>query len=149
MSFLMIDIDDFKNYNDVNGHPAGDQALKITAHGLKSELRLEDVACRYGGEEFCILLPQTPINEAAAIAERIRRKIADTSYPFGQNQPEGKVTISIGISTLSRHVDTSAAIIDAADRALYDAKRKGKNRIEFYQNPSGSAESNPSPDERQ
>nr|ART38434.1 G374 [uncultured bacterium] len=149
MSFLMIDIDDFKNYNDVNGHPAGDQALKITAHGLKSELRLEDVACRYGGEEFCILLPQTPINEAAAIAERIRRKIADTSYPFGQNQPEGKVTISIGISTLSRHVDTSAAIIDAADRALYDAKRKGKNRIEFYQNPSGSAESNPAPDERQ
>ena len=149
MSFLMIDIDDFKNYNDVNGHPAGDQALKITAHGLKSELRLEDVACRYGGEEFCILLPQTPINEAAAIAERIRRKIADTSYPYGKNQPEGRVTISIGISTLSRHVDTSAAIIDAADRALYDAKRKGKNRIEFYQNPPGTAESSPAPDERQ
>ncbi|HET6670793.1 MAG TPA: diguanylate cyclase [Pyrinomonadaceae bacterium] len=150
MSFLMIDIDDFKNYNDVNGHPAGDQALKITAHGLKSELRLEDVACRYGGEEFCILLPQTPINEAAAIAERIRRKIADTAYPYGANQPAGRVTISIGISTLSRHVDTSAAIIDAADRALYDAKRKGKNRIEFYQqSPGTSSDSIESPDERQ
>jgi diguanylate cyclase (GGDEF)-like protein len=150
MSFLMIDIDDFKNYNDVNGHPAGDQALKITAHGLKSELRLEDVACRYGGEEFCILLPQTPINEAAAIAERIRRKIADTLYPYGKNQPSGKVTISIGISTLSRHVDTSAAVIEAADRALYSAKGKGKNRIEFYQETPGlSSDSMQSPDERQ
>ena len=133
MSFLMIDIDDFKNYNDVNGHQAGDQALQITAHGLKAELRLEDVACRYGGEEFCILLPQTPITEAAAIAERIRRKIAESPYPYGKNQPIGMVTISIGISTLSRHVDTSVAVIAAADRALYNAKSKGKNRIEFYQ----------------
>ena len=133
MSFLMIDIDDFKNYNDVNGHQAGDQALQITAHGLKAELRLEDVACRYGGEEFCILLPQTPISEAAAIAERIRRKIAESPFPYGKNQPLGMVTISIGISTLSRHVDTSVAVIAAADRALYNAKSKGKNRIEFYQ----------------
>lgn len=150
MSFLMIDIDDFKNYNDVNGHLAGDQALKITAHGLKAELRQEDVACRYGGEEFCILLPQTPINEAAAIAERIRSKIADTQYPYGKNQPSGMVTISIGISTLSRHVDTSAAVIEAADRALYSAKGKGKNRIEFYQETLGtSSDSLQLPDERQ
>jgi len=150
MSFLMIDIDDFKNYNDINGHPAGDQALKITAHGLKAELRQEDVACRYGGEEFCILLPQTPINEAAAIAERIRSKIADTPYPFGKNQPGGMVTISIGISTLSRHVDTSAAVIEAADRALYSAKGKGKNRIEFYQETLGtSSDTLQLPDERQ
>jgi diguanylate cyclase (GGDEF)-like protein len=142
LSFLMIDIDDFKNYNDVNGHQAGDQALQITAHVLKAELRLEDVACRYGGEEFCILLPQTPINEAAAIAERIRRKIADAQYPFGKNQPLGQVTISIGISTLSRHVDTSVAVIEAADRALYKAKSKGKNRIEFYQDTLGTSGDN-------
>jgi diguanylate cyclase (GGDEF)-like protein len=150
MSFLMIDIDDFKNYNDVNGHQAGDQALQITAHGLKAELRLEDVACRYGGEEFCILLPQTPIAEAAAIAERIRRKIAESPYPFGKNQPLGIVTISIGISTLSRHVDTSVAVIGAADRALYNAKSKGKNRIEFYQDVLGtSTDSMQSRDERE
>jgi diguanylate cyclase (GGDEF)-like protein len=147
---LMIDIDDFKNYNDVNGHLAGDQALKITAHGLKAELRQEDVACRYGGEEFCILLPQTPINEAAAIAERIRSKIADTPYPYGKNQPSGMVTVSIGISTLSKHVETSAAVIEAADRALYSAKGKGKNRIEFYQETLGtSSDSLQLPDERQ
>jgi diguanylate cyclase (GGDEF)-like protein len=140
MSFMMIDIDDFKNYNDVNGHQAGDQALQITAHNLKAELRLEDVACRYGGEEFSILLPHTPINEAAAIAERIRRKISETPYPHGNNQPLGMVTISIGISTLSKHVDTSVAVIAAADRALYSAKSKGKDRIEFYQDTLGSSD---------
>lgn len=150
LSFLMIDIDDFKNYNDVNGHQAGDQALQITAHVLKAELRLEDVACRYGGEEFCILLPQTPINEASAIAERIRRKIAEAQYPYGKNQPLGQVTISIGISTLSRHVDTSVAVIEAADRALYKAKNKGKNRIEVYQDTLGtSGDSIQLPHERQ
>ena len=149
MSFMMIDIDDFKNYNDVNGHQAGDQALQITAHNLKAELRLEDVACRYGGEEFCILLPQTPANEAAAIAERIRRKISETQYPHGNNQPLGMVTISIGISTLSKHVDTSVAVIAAADRALYSAKSKGKDRIEFYQDTLGtSPEGSPPTDER-
>lgn len=150
LSFLMIDIDDFKNYNDVNGHQAGDQALQITAHVLKAELRLEDVACRYGGEEFCILLPQTPINEAAAIAERIRGKIEEAHYPYGKNQPLGLVTISIGISTLSKHVDTSVAVIEAADRALYKAKSKGKNRIESYQDTLGTSSTNiQSPDERQ
>lgn len=133
LSFLMIDIDDFKNYNDVNGHQAGDQALQITAHWLKAGLRLEDVACRYGGEEFCILLPQTPIHEAVVIAERIRRKIVEAEYPYGKNQPLGSVTVSIGISTSSRYVDTSMAVIAAADRALYSAKSKGKNRIEIYQ----------------
>lgn len=137
MSFLMIDIDDFKNYNDLNGHQAGDQALQITAHCLKAGLRLEDVACRYGGEEFCILLPQTPVNEAAVIAERMRQRVVGTAYPYGKNQALGSVTISIGISTFSRHVDTSERVIAAADRALYNAKRKGKNRIEFYQDSLG------------
>jgi diguanylate cyclase (GGDEF)-like protein len=133
MSFLMIDIDDFKSYNDINGHQAGDQALQITAHCLKGVLRSADVACRYGGEEFGILLPQTPLNEASAIAERMRQRVAETVYPHGKSQPLGGVTISIGISTFYKHVDTPDRIIAAADRALYDAKSKGKNRIEFYQ----------------
>jgi len=150
MSFLMIDIDDFKNYNDVNGHQAGDQALQITAHNLKAGLRLEDVACRYGGEEFCILLPQTPVNEAAVISERIRQRIVDAHYPFGSNQPLGFVTVSIGVSTFSRHVDTSERVIAAADRALYRAKSKGKNRIEFYQESlAGTSDSTPTIDERE
>lgn len=133
MSFLMIDIDDFKSYNDLNGHQAGDQALQITAHCLKVALRSADVACRYGGEEFGILLPQTPLNEANAIAERMRQRVAETIYPHGKSQPLGRVTISIGISTSYKQLDTPERIIAAADRALYNAKRKGKNRIEFYQ----------------
>jgi diguanylate cyclase (GGDEF)-like protein len=131
MSFLMIDIDDFKSYNDLNGHQAGDHALQITAHCLKVALRAADVACRYGGEEFGILLPQTPLNEATVIAERMRQRVAETIYPHGHSQSLGRVTISIGISTFGKGVDTPERIIAAADRALYNAKSKGKNRIEF------------------
>jgi diguanylate cyclase (GGDEF)-like protein len=132
MSCLMIDLDDFKNYNDRNGHQAGDVALKITAHALKAALRSADIACRYGGEEFCILLPQTSLNEAGVIAERVRQRVAEKEYPFGKSQPQGNVTVSIGISTFGKHIDTGEKIIAAADRALYTAKAQGKNRIEFY-----------------
>lgn len=132
MSCLMIDIDDFKSYNDRNGHQAGDLALKITAHALKAALRSADVACRYGGEEFCILLPQTSLSEAGVIAERMRQRVAEKDYPYGKSQPLGTVTVSIGISTFAKHIDTADKVIAAADRALYNAKAQGKNRIEFY-----------------
>lgn len=132
MSCLMIDIDDFKNYNDRNGHQAGDVALKVTAHALKSALRSADVACRYGGEEFCILLPQTSLSEAGVIAERMRQRVAEKEYAFGKSQPLGTVTVSIGISTFAKYIDTGEKVIAAADRALYNAKAQGKNRIEFY-----------------
>lgn len=132
MSFLMIDIDDFKAYNDKNGHQAGDLALQITAHCLKGALRAADVASRYGGEEFCILLPQTGMVEALAIADRIRQRVSTTHFPHGKAQPLGHVTISIGVSTFMKNVDTPENIIAAADRALYQAKRLGKDRVEFY-----------------
>jgi diguanylate cyclase (GGDEF)-like protein len=132
MSCLMIDIDDFKSYNDRNGHQAGDVALKMTAHALKAALRSADIACRYGGEEFCIVLPQTSLSEAQVIAERMRERVATKEYPFGKSQPLGSVTVSIGISTFAKHIDTAEKVIAAADRALYNAKARGKNRIEFY-----------------
>jgi diguanylate cyclase (GGDEF)-like protein len=132
MSCLMIDIDDFKTYNDLNGHQAGDVALKITAHALKATLRSADVACRYGGEEFCILLPQTSLSEAGVIAERMRQRVTETEYPYGKSQPLGTVSVSIGVSTFTKQIDTTETIIAAADRALYSAKRLGKNRIESY-----------------
>src|SRR5215207_4476470 len=119
MSFLMIDIDDFKAYNDKNGHPAGNVALQMTAHCLKGALRGADVASRYGGEEFCILLPQTGIAEAGTIADRIRDRVSTTQFPHGKSQPLGHVSISVGVSTFSKHVDTAENIIAAADRALY------------------------------
>ena len=135
MSFLMIDIDDFKAYNDTNGHQAGDVALQITAHCLKGALRSADVASRYGGEEFCILLPQTAIAEAGAIADRIRHRVSTTEFPHGKSQPLGCVTISVGVSTFTKHVDTPENIIAAADRALYQAKSLGKDRVQFYREP--------------
>jgi diguanylate cyclase (GGDEF)-like protein len=139
MSFLMIDIDDFKHYNDRNGRQAGDHALQLTAHCLKSSLRLADVASRYGGEEFCILLPQTTTDEAAVIAERIRHMIQTTSFPHGKGQPLGAVTVSIGLSSFSKFLDTPETVIRAADRALYHAKSHGKNRIVAYQDPATKA----------
>jgi diguanylate cyclase (GGDEF)-like protein len=135
MSFLMIDIDDFKTYNDKNGHIAGNLALQITAHCLKDALRSADVALRYGGEEFCILLPQTGVVEAKAIAERIREHVSVTSFPHGETQPLGRVTISVGVSTFSKNIDTYDKIIAAADRALYESKSMGKNRVRFYEEP--------------
>jgi len=133
MSFMMIDIDDFKLYNDRNGHQAGDRALEITAQCLRSTLRKADVASRYGGEEFSILLPQTTLKEAGAIADRLRRRIMRAKFPHSESQPLGAVTVSIGLSSLSPSIDTAEAIIRAADRALYHAKGHGKNRAYAYQ----------------
>jgi diguanylate cyclase (GGDEF)-like protein len=133
LSFMMIDIDDFKLYNDRNGHQAGDRALEITAQCLRSTLRKADVASRYGGEEFSILLPQTSLNEAGMIADRLRRTIMNARFPHGETQPLGSVTVSIGLSSLSSSLDSVEAIIRAADRALYHAKSHGRNRAYAYQ----------------
>ena len=133
MSFMMIDIDDFKFYNDRNGHQAGDRALEITAQCLRSTLRKADVASRYGGEEFSILLPQTTLEEAGMIADRVRRTIMNARFPHADKQPLGSVTVSIGLSSLSPSLDSVEAIIRAADRALYHAKSHGKNRAYAFQ----------------
>lgn len=133
LSFMMIDIDDFKLYNDQNGHQAGDRALEVTAQCLRAALRKVDVASRYGGEEFSILLPQTSLEEAGGLADRVRRKIMGTAFPHGKSQPLGAVTVSIGLSSLSPSLDSAEAIVRAADRALYHAKSHGKNRAYAYQ----------------
>lgn len=133
MSFMMVDIDDFKAYNDAHGHQAGDLALEMTAQCLKTALRSADVAARYGGEEFSILLPQTGLAEAQVIGERIRRRIERTQFPHGDSQPHGAVTVSIGVSTFGAELDAPPEIIRAADRALYAAKARGKNCIEAYE----------------
>jgi diguanylate cyclase (GGDEF)-like protein len=132
MSLMMLDVDDFKSYNDSFGHPAGDIALKIVADVLKDTLRADDVASRYGGEEFSILLPQTTSTEAAAIAERIRQRIENTEFPKRQ------VTVSIGIAACSAVIYTPAEIVDAADHALYEAKNHGRNNVQIYDGFGGS-----------
>jgi diguanylate cyclase (GGDEF)-like protein len=141
LSFMMIDIDDFKLYNDLNGHQAGDRALEMTAQSLRAALRKVDVASRYGGEEFSILLPQTSLEEAGVIADRIRRRIMNTKFPHGSSQPLGMVTTSIGLSSFSPALNSAEAIVRAADRALYHAKSHGKNRAYAYQGIQGTGPS--------
>ncbi|HEU4597171.1 MAG TPA: diguanylate cyclase, partial [Pyrinomonadaceae bacterium] len=147
MSFMMVDIDDFKAYNDRHGHQAGDLALEMTAQCLKSALRSADVAARYGGEEFSILLPQTGMAEARVIAERIRRRVERTHFPHDKSQPLGAVTVSIGISAFGVDIDTPASVIYAADQALYVAKSRGKNCVEAFEHKGlpEAAEKKPSP----
>jgi diguanylate cyclase (GGDEF)-like protein len=128
MSFMMIDIDDFKSYNDNFSHPEGDRALRLVANCLKETLRGADVATRYGGEEFSILLPQTTSAEAAIIAERVRERVDRAAFP------NRKVTVSVGVASCSQIVCTAAKIIAAADNALYKAKRQGKNNVQVYEN---------------
>jgi len=126
MSFMMIDVDNFKSYNDTFTHPEGDKALQLVGQCLRESLRGADVAARYGGEEFSILLPQTNLEEARIIAERIREKIATTTFPNRQ------VTASIGIASISFDISTAEEIISAADKALFEAKRKGRNNVQVY-----------------
>ena len=126
MSLMMLDVDNFKSYNDSFGHPAGDSALKTVADILKETLRGADVAARYGGEEFAILLPQTSTDEAAQIAERIRKRIERTEFPKRQ------VTVSIGIAGCSNEIDTPKDLISAADVALYAAKNHGRNNVQIF-----------------
>lgn len=126
LSLMMLDVDDFKSYNDNFGHPAGDTALRTVAEILKETLRGADVAARYGGEEFAILLPQTSSDEAAQIGERIRKRIEKNEFP------QRNVTVSIGIASCSNEVDSSKDLISAADVALYSAKNQGRNNVQIF-----------------
>lgn len=126
MSFMMIDVDDFKSYNDKFLHPEGDKALQIVGQCLRETLRGADIAARYGGEEFSILLPQTTLDEAEIIAERIRTNIATTQFPNRQ------VTVSIGIACVSLTLDTVEELVESADKALFEAKKKGKNNVQIF-----------------
>jgi len=129
LSLLIVDIDHFKSINDNFGHDAGDDVLREFAIRLRKSIRGIDLACRYGGEEFVVAMPDTDKAVAAAVAERIRRRIA--SEPFAINGGEGAVTvtISIGLAALAGGEEGVAPILKRADQALYRAKRDGRNRV--------------------
>jgi diguanylate cyclase (GGDEF)-like protein len=129
LSLILFDVDHFKNYNDTLGHPAGDVALKAIAHLLRSTIRKSDIPFRYGGEEFGVILPEAGPQNAVNFAKRLREIIA--AYPFRREdvQPEGKLTISLGVSSFPETADSSQLLIKKADAALYNAKHQGRNRV--------------------
>jgi len=127
LSLITIDIDDFKIYNDQLGHQAGDTALKELANLLKNQSRKMDYVCRYGGEEFTIILPQTDKKEAFMIAERLRMDIDKHKFFSEEILPSKKLTASLGLSTFPEDGLTPSELIKSSDKSLYLAKSKGKN----------------------
>jgi diguanylate cyclase (GGDEF)-like protein len=127
LSLIMIDIDDFKVYNDTLGHQAGDSILRNLALLLKNQSRKMDFVCRYGGEEFTIILPQTDKKEAFMIAERLRKDIEKFTFSHEEILPNKKLTVSLGLATFPQDAAIPAGLIAACDENLYKAKKKGKN----------------------
>ncbi len=132
LSLIMLDVDDFKFYNDTHGHVAGNSILRGIAGLLKSSLRAMDIAVRYGGEEFALILPGTPKLAARLVAERTRKLIESYPFPEGDRQPQGALTVSLGVATCPGDATEPLELVRRADRALYVAKDRGKNRIHLY-----------------
>ncbi|MBX3552426.1 MAG: PleD family two-component system response regulator [Pseudolabrys sp.] len=129
LTTLVLDIDYFKSVNDTHGHDAGDDVLREFALRIRKSIRNIDLACRLGGEEFVIVMPDTDMTVAATVAERLRRRIAGEPFPIQQGTKLLNVTLSIGIAALTNPDDTAATILKRADLALYRAKRDGRNRV--------------------
>ncbi len=129
MSVLILDIDFFKSVNDTYGHDAGDDVLREFAVRLRKSIRNIDLACRFGGEEFVVVMPETDMGVATTVAERLRRRIATEPFAIQQEMRLLDVTISIGIAGLAGAADNAAAMLKRADQALYRAKRDGRNRV--------------------
>ncbi|MGB0671166.1 MAG: diguanylate cyclase [Rhodospirillales bacterium] len=129
LSLLMVDVDHFKAFNDTHGHPTGDQVLKLMASKLKRAIKGQDTAARYGGEEFAVILPDTDLVGASAVAEDIRTKVRSRRLTDARRKADlGRITVSIGVA-LYRLGESPEAFIHRADVALYSAKRQGRDRV--------------------
>lgn len=132
ISLLYIDIDNFKYYNDLNGHQKGDEVLKAIGQLLSQSVRAIDIVARYGGEEFVVILPGADKQEGLSIAEKIRQTVESTYIISQENQPTGNLTVSVGLATYPDNAKDDTELIKSADDALYRAKFFNKNRVEVY-----------------
>jgi diguanylate cyclase (GGDEF)-like protein len=128
IGFIMADLDFFKNFNDSHGHAAGDLLLTSVANQIRKVIRLEDIACRYGGEEFLIILPYASLKDTYARALQIREEIRGISFLY-EGQQLGHVTISMGVSAFPDNGDDASILVKTADLAMYEAKKGGRDRV--------------------
>lgn len=129
LSLLMIDVDHFKGYNDLHGHPTGDELLRQLSRIMGDGRRANDFVARYGGEEFAIVLVDTPKLTAAQVAERLRARVAEYPFEHSQQQPSGRVSVSIGVASFPDDAIEGEALVHAADQALYRAKDEGRDCV--------------------
>jgi len=129
LALMMLDIDFFKSVNDTYGHDAGDDVLREFAMRIRKSIRGIDLACRYGGEEFVIVMPETDMHIAGMVAERLRRAVAAEPFAIDKGARQIQVTISIGLAALERKGEPVADVLKRADLALYRAKHDGRNRV--------------------
>ena len=132
ISIVIIDVDNFKNFNDVNGHLTGDEALKSVAKTLEDVLRKPDTLARLGGEEFIIALAETDKESAIVAVEKLRKAIEETAIKGEESQPGGRLTATFGVSSYPEDVEFATELIDCADRALYIGKARGRNLVVPY-----------------
>ena len=129
VSVFLFDIDNFKHYNDNNGHIAGDQALRVLAQLVQDSVRADDVFGRFGGEEFLLIMPNRSPAQALSAAANILQRIERYDFPFGKGQPLGKVTVSGGVATFPDDAQDAVELLLSADNALYRAKQQGRNKV--------------------
>ena len=133
LSLIMLDIDQFKIFNDTHGHLWGDAVLKQVAQTLEDSLRKADILARFGGEEFVILLPEIDKAHGSQVAEKLRRAIESATFPKAETQPLGKITVSLGLAAFPEDAEGAADLIHLADQGLYLAKSRGRNQVGVYE----------------
>ncbi len=132
LCLLMLDIDNFKVYNDTNGHPAGDQALKQLAWILNKSVRGCDMVARYGGEEFVVIAPQTDLEGGKTLATRLNRLVKEAKFDKEEVLPQGRLTVSIGVASFPDQASDKRDLIEKSDQALYRAKAGGRDKVCIY-----------------
>jgi diguanylate cyclase (GGDEF)-like protein len=137
LSFMILDVDRFKTYNDVFGHTNADRVLVKTAQILRNSVRAIDMSARFAGDEFCIVLPETVIDDARRIADRLRKAVCEAEFKSERGELMDRVTLSIGISSFSLSRQSPLSIMESADRALYQAKMRGRNCVAVYEDALG------------
>jgi len=132
LALTIFDIDHFKKFNDTYGHRAGDFVLSTLAQHIKKSLRTQDVVCRYGGEEFAVIMPMTKVQDAALVMSRIRADLQDRTFYSPYDDRDFNILISVGIAQFPSDGETADSLTRSADEALYEAKETGRNRVVMY-----------------